>query len=274
VYLTTAGIFFTGQRGFPVGSSGTKHLIATCIGTSPFCCSRMSQFASREASGKGEATLDTWGTKGYLVMEQNEALIEFLDKVNKADVDLAKFKVESLENAALRFLRARQFSVPNALELLAKCVEKKNSARAHHFATLSEDECMHCDAEALCKFYPHSFLGFDKFNRPIMYEQSGKISPAAVTSMTTYSNLVNYHWMTMEVKLNEMFEEAAQKAGPEGAPISTCAILDLEGLGVVHCTGSALDHVKSLVALDNVCYPETLGKMFLINAPWLAGKPT
>jgi hypothetical protein len=232
----------------------------------------MSQFASREASGKGEATMDTWGTKGYLVMEQNEALIEFLDKVNKADLDLAKFKVESLENAALRFLRARQFSVPNALELLAKCVEKKNSARAHHFATLSEDECMHCDAEALCKFYPHSFLGFDKFNRPIMYEQSGKISPAAVTSMTTYSNLVNYHWMTMEVKLNEMFEEAAQKAGPEGAPISTCAILDLEGLGVVHCTGSALDHVKALVALDNVCYPETLGKMFLINAPWLAGK--
>jgi hypothetical protein len=108
----------------------------------------MSQFASREASGKGEATMDTWGTKGYLVMEQNEALIEFLDKVNKADLDLAKFKVESLENAALRFLRARQFSVPNALELLAKCVEKKNSARAHHFATLSEDECMHCDAEA------------------------------------------------------------------------------------------------------------------------------
>jgi hypothetical protein len=45
----------------------------------------------------------------------------------------------------------------------------------------------------------------------------------------------------------------------------------LEGLGLVHCSGSTLDHVKAMVALDNTCYPETLGKMLVINAPWLAG---
>jgi hypothetical protein len=27
-----------------------------------------------------------------------------------------------------------------------------------------------------------------------------------------------------------------------------------------------------MVALDNACYPEVLGKMLVINAPWLAGK--
>jgi hypothetical protein len=31
-----------------------------------------------------------------------------------------------------------------------------------------------------------------------------------------------------------------------------------------------LDHIKHLIALDNICYPELLGKMFIINAPWVA----
>lgn len=237
----------------------------------------MAQFVGSSSTDSNEGPkIDTWGTKGYLVAEQHEALIEFLETVKTDDLTIAKFTAESLENAALRFLRARQFSVPDAAALLTKCVERKVSGRAQHFATVSADECVQCDIEALNKFYPHSILGYDKFNRPILFEQSGKINPAAITTMTTYSSLVDYHWHTMEKNLNEMFDAAARDSaqsggGSGGAVISTCAVLDLEGLGLVHCTGAALEHMKALIALDNVCYPETLGKMLVINAPWLAG---
>lgn len=213
--------------------------------------------------------IDTWGTKGYLLMEQAEALMEFMSVAKEGDLALAKFDTESTENVSLRFLRARQFSVPDALELLKKCLEKKSTGQAKHYAKQDPKDVVKCDPEALKKFYPHSHLGYDKLNRPILYEQSGQINPAAITSMTTYGALINYHFLTMEKDLNAMFEVA----GTDGktAVFSTCAVLDLEGLSMVHCTGSAFEHMKSLVALDNVCYPETLGKMLVINSPWLAG---
>jgi hypothetical protein len=232
----------------------------------------MAQFVGSSSGDSSEGPkVDTWGTKGFLVAEQHEALIEFLETVKTEDLTIAKFNAESLENVALRFLRARQFSVPDAAALLAKCVERKTSGRAQHFATVSADECVQCDIEALNKFYPHCMLGYDKLNRPVLFEQSGKINPAAITTMTTYASLVDYHWHTMEKNLNDMFDAAAQDSARGGAVISTCAVLDLEGLGLVHCTGAALEHMKALIALDNVCYPETLGKMLVINAPWLAG---
>ena len=216
-----------------------------------------------------ELELDTWGTKGYLTMEQSEALIQFMSTAKESDLSVAKFATEPLENVSLRFLRARQFSVANALELLKKCVERKTTGQAKHFATLTPDEVVKCDMEMLKKFYPHSHLGYDKLNRPILFEQSGQINPTAITSMTTFGALVDYHFHTMEKDLSDVFERATADGKP--AVYSTCAILDLEGLSMVHCTGSSFEHMKSLVALDNVCYPETLGKMLVINAPWLAG---
>lgn len=238
----------------------------------PICPEMSGYIDSAESSAKGEEiNLDTWGTKPYLVMEQHEALVEFITAAKESDLNLAKFSTEPIESVSLRFLRARQFSVPDALELLKKCVERKIAGKARHFAQLSPDECVKCDIEALKKFYPHSQLGYDKFNRPILYEQSGRVNPSAITTMSSFSSLIDYHWMTMDKNLDEMFQAAATN-GKGPVVFSTCAVLDLEGLGVVHCTGAALDQVKALVALDNVCYPETLGKMFVINSPWLAGK--
>ena len=265
--------------------------------------------------------LDTWGIKGFLTMDQHEALIEFMSRANESDLNEAKFSPESLENVSLRFLRARLFSVENALILLAECIQKKSAGRAAYFASVAcGDECVKCDLEALKKFYPHEQLGFDKFNRPILYERSGLVNPTAIACMTQFSNLLDYHWFMMERKLNAMFEVAAQRtlsvsavAAPTAASskassstptstaentsnrgtsspmplavpaateplaltsslISTCVILDLEGVGLVHCSGVCLDLMKSLITTDNSCYPETLGKMFVINSPWVAGK--
>ena len=37
-----------------------------------------------------------------------------------------------------------------------------------------------------------------------------------------------------------------------------------------HLSSKCLDMVKLFISIDNACYPETLGKMLAINAPWLA----
>ena len=54
--------------------------------------------------------------------------------------------------------------------------------------------------------------------------------------------------------------------------ISTLAVLDFSNFGLSHCSSKMLDVIKTAVGVDNVAYPEMLGKMVVINAPWLAGE--
>lgn len=215
-------------------------------------------------------TIDTWGTIGNLTPEQETALASFLRLATPADLEMSKFKIEAAESAALRFLRARNFDVNNALQLIRDCVKRRVEGRAAHYASLTDpDQCTLCDTEALKKFYPHGQYGYDRFNRPVLYEHSGAVDGNAITQMTTLDNLINYHWYSMDYTLNKMFEVAGQQ-GP--LTISTCVVLDFTGLNSHHASSKVIDHVKAMVALDNTCYPEILGKMFVINAPWLAGK--
>ncbi|RYG63129.1 hypothetical protein EON64_16550 [archaeon] len=146
--------------------------------------------------------LDTWGQPGHLTEAQQEALQSFLTQASSADLDLAKFRIESQESVGLRFLRARSFNVANALTLLADCVKKKTDCQARKWATCTPDECAECDVEALKIWYPHAILGFDRHNRPLFLELSGRAEANAIRQMTTMERLVNYHWFTMENVLN------------------------------------------------------------------------
>lgn len=221
-----------------------------------------------------EACIDSWGQLGSLTESQSEALKQFTNQVAIDDISFSKFSVETVENASLRFLRARSFDVAKALTLLAECVMKKREVNTVQYETLGPDDCAKCNVSALKNWYPHNQLGYDKFNRPILFEHSGGINPSAIAQMTTKANLISYHWWTMENTLNKMFEGAVERVegrDPSLVPISTCVILDFTGLNLSHCSSKMMDHVKSLVQIDNSCYPELLGKMLVINAPWLAG---
>lgn len=228
-----------------------------------------SKTSTNSMSKTAEPSIDTWGTIGNLTKEQDDALEEFTSKAAESDLDIAKFRVETRQSVSLRFLRARHFSTGKALTLLKECVQKKMNANLQQLSLLTADQAAKCDVESLKKFYPHLQLGYDKFNRPILFERSGKININAGMQMTSLENLINYHWWTMENQLNDMFETAAGN-GP--VVVSTCAIIDMAGLNMSHVSPKMMDHVKALIAIDNTCYPEVLGKMFVIHTPWLAGR--
>lgn len=110
--------------------------------------------------------------------------------------------------------------------------------------------------------------------------RNGKTEVNPIFLLTTKESLFAYHFWTMEYALDQMFTESAikfygGKPGENVVPtspvnISTCAILDFNDFGLSHCSSKMLDLVKSFVSIDNVVYPEMLGKMLVINAPWLA----
>jgi hypothetical protein len=152
--------------------------------------------------------------------------------------------------------------------------------KAKEYGAMKADECAQCDIAILRKFYPHTQRGYDKYNRPLLFERNGKTEVNPIFLLTTKETLFAYHFWTMEQALDRMFTESAIKfygatPGEKVVPtspvnISTCAILDFNDFGLSHCSSKMLDLVKSFVAIDNTVYPEMLGKMLVINAPWLA----
>jgi len=101
--------------------------------------------------------------------------------------------------------------VPKALTLLSDCVKRKSAEIVDEYVSLSANEVACCDVETMKKWYPHTQLGFDKLNRPVLFEHSGGVNSTALLHMTTLDHLIKYHWWTMENELNRMFEVAASQ---------------------------------------------------------------
>jgi hypothetical protein len=64
---------------------------------------------------------------------------------------------------------------------------------------------------------------------------------------------------------------AIATSSPQYSPydIATFAVLDLSGFGLAQSGQKTLDQLKLYINTDNTCYPETLSKMLLINAPYV-----
>ena len=147
---------------------------------------------------------ENWGRMGHLTPGQSAACTAFSAQ-HSAALGLTKYPSESLENAALRFLRARKFDLDATAALLAKCNEMKQQGGAHRYAALSPDECARCNVAALQNFYPHTMSGFDKQNRPILWEISGALNVPAIQTICHKETLMAYHWWTMETKVRHAY---------------------------------------------------------------------
>lgn len=216
-----------------------------------------------------------WGILGKLTALQQETLDKFLAQVNPEFIDAVRYTVETKQQTALRFLRARQFDAEKSKILLTAANKKLVELKAKECSMDDGDTNANCDVKALISWYPHTMYGYDKFKRPILWEWNGGMNVNAITQMTTKEGLIKYHLWTMEKVLDDAFTRAKEMSSldsgdkDELCTISTCVVLDFNGFGVNNINSKTLDHCKTLVGIDNVVYPETLGKMFVINAPWV-----
>ncbi|KAK9927550.1 hypothetical protein M0R45_024731 [Rubus argutus] len=118
--------------------------------------------------------------------------------------------------------------------------------------------------DAVKRCYPHGFHGVDRYGRPVYIERIGMVDLNKLLQVTTLERFIKYHVSEQEKTLSLRYPTCSIAAKKHVA--STTSILDVNGVGMANFSKPARYLFMEIQKIDSNYYPETLNRLFIVNA--------
>lgn len=223
-------------------------------GTEPL--SPMLTSESRTHSEPDQYTLDSDYIKRYLgelsPMQESRLL-----QLRKWIADLQKGKVPS-DTTLLRFLRARDFNVEKAREMLSQSLLWRKKHQVDRI--LSEYET----PDVVKQYFPGGWHHHDKDGRPLYILRLGQMDVKGLLKSIGEDGLLKLTLHVCEEGL-KLLEEATNSSSH--AVQSWCLLVDLDGLNMRHLWRPGVRALLRIIQIVEANYPETMGRVLIVRAP-------
>lgn len=121
------------------------------------------------------------------------------------------------------------------------------------------------EREALSQYYTQFYHKTDKDGRPVYIERLGNIDLGAMRKITTDQRMLD--------NLAVEYEYCAASRFPACSRVTNnlvetcCTIMDMKGVSITKA-GGVYTYINQASVISQNYYPERLGKLYIINAPW------
>jgi len=215
------------------------------------------------------------GRLGHLSVEQSHNLQKFKEQLQaeglykpgdgpqKDDIHGGGLEGASHDDATLlRFLRARKFDLAKSKLMFANSEKWRKEFKVDElYETFNYPEKKEVNA-----IYPQFYHKTDKDGRPIYVEQLGKLDLTKLYKVTTPERQLQRLVVEYERFLRDRLPVCSVMQGK--LVETSCTIMDLNGVGLSQFW-KVKGYVQDASNVSQNYYPETMGKFYIINAPYL-----
>ncbi|GAB1868948.1 Protein real-time [Camponotus japonicus] len=188
-----------------------------------------------------------------------------LDMMQESKLVQLRHSIEELRGSSvpgyatlLRFLRATEFSVEKAREMLTQSLHWR---KKHQIDKLLDEYEM---PRVVKDYFPGGWHHFDKDERPLYILRLGQMDVKGLLKSIGEDELLLLALHICEEGLHLM--EEATTVG-EHPVLQWTLLIDLEGLNMRHLWRPGIKALLRIIEIVEANYPETMGRVLIIRAP-------
>ena len=122
------------------------------------------------------------------------------------------------------------------------------------------------DSSTYIAQYPQTYHGVSKDGCPVFISKPGLLCALGIECITTMEGIIRYHWYEMIHNFGGKLRESVHR-NPMMKRCECLLIMDLVGLSSSKITKRVLHIIQAQSKIDSTCFPETVNRVIIINAP-------